>query len=95
MPAYSHIKPQECPVCHKQIKNFMQHTRTRLPLTEQDKQHIKLRLLHNQQFNELLEAAMIQQSATKLPLLSDSGVATALNQKAWDQAIEIYRRNQQ
>ena len=77
LPAYSHIPYRKCPVCGRPIKNFEAHTRNR-------NDHQQFRQLQKQIFHRLVSE--FGRLHPDLPI--DSGIASALNQKAWSLAIE-------
>jgi hypothetical protein len=77
LPAYSHIPHRKCPICGKPIQNFEMHTRNR-------EDHRIFRALQNKILYDL-----VKEFAETHPNINiDSGIATVLNQRAWDLAIE-------
>jgi len=80
MPAYTHINFKACPVCGKPTKNFEMHTRNR-------EDHKAFRQAQEQHFRRLM-AEHAQKYQEFLPF--DSGQVTALNQKAWNEAIKEF-----
>jgi len=82
MPAYTHINYRACPVCGRPTKNFEMHTRNR-------EDHKTFRQLQEQWFRQLMqETADKMKLAQDLLVSFDSGIVTAINQKAWLKAIE-------
>lgn len=78
MPAYAHIAHRRCPVCGKPTKNFEMHTRNK-------EDHKEFRRIQELKFRELMEENRGHFILYGPP---DSGQITAMNQRAWDKAIE-------
>jgi len=76
-PAYSNIPYRKCPICGRPVKNFDAHVKSA--------GHEKLRKLHEELFNELLDEFTRSYPDMRL----DSGIMSSLNEKAWVRAIEM------
>jgi len=79
MPAYAHINYRACPVCGCPTKNFEMHTRNR-------DDHAEFRRIQKLKFREIMEEQRGKFILYGRP--PDSGQVTAMNQSAWDRAIE-------
>jgi len=76
---YTQYDYKVCPICGKPVKNFEVHTKSK-------EDHREFEELHQKIFYELYE-----EERKKYPKLAhDRGFISALNQKAWDLAIQHY-----